>query len=104
MCKRAPALVYEAMECHGGNGYTEEWPMARMYRQAPLNSIWEGSGNVICLDVLRALQHEPADTVRVFFDEVGKAKGADARLDAALKVRGGVPVRHAAWGACVACW
>ena len=86
MCKRAPGLVYESMECLGGNGYTEEWSMARLYRQAPLNSIWEGSGNVICLDVLRALAHEHPDTVTVFFDEVGKAKGADPRLDASLKV------------------
>jgi len=50
---------YEAMECHGGNGYAEEWGMARLFRQSPLNSIWEGSGNVICLDVLRAMAREP---------------------------------------------
>lgn len=60
ICKRAPLVAYEAMECHGGNGYVEEGPMPRLFRQSPLNAIWEGSGNVICLDVLRALQREPA--------------------------------------------
>ena len=59
VCKTAPALVYEAMECLGGNGYVEEAPLARLYREAPLNGIWEGSGNVICLDALRSLQREP---------------------------------------------
>jgi putative acyl-CoA dehydrogenase len=86
VCKRAPGVVYEAMECHGGNGYTEEWGLARMYRQAPLNSIWEGSGNVICLDVLRALEKEP-HSVAVFFKELGTARGAHPKLDAAVKVR-----------------
>lgn len=60
LCRRLPALVVEAMECLGGNGYVEEAPLARLYREAPLNGIWEGSGNVICLDVLRSLQREPA--------------------------------------------
>merc|ERR1719237_217194 len=59
VCKRAPIVTYEAMECHGGNGYVEEGPMARLFRQSPLNAIWEGSGNVICLDVIRALSREP---------------------------------------------
>ena len=59
VCKRAPHVVTEAMECHGGNGFVEPNPMARLYREAPLNSIWEGSGNVICLDVLRTLQKHP---------------------------------------------
>ena len=59
-CKTAPALVYEAMECLGGNGYVEENPLPRLYREAPVNAIWEGSGNVMCLDVLRALASEPA--------------------------------------------
>ena len=58
LCKRLPALVAEAMECLGGNGYVEEAPLARLYREAPLNGIWEGSGNVICLDVLRSIQRE----------------------------------------------
>jgi len=59
ICKTAPALVYEAMECLGGNGYVEESMLPRLYREAPVNAIWEGSGNVMCLDVLRALAHEP---------------------------------------------
>ena len=59
LCKRLTWFVAEAMECHGGNGYVEENPIARLYREAPLNGIWEGSGNVICLDVLRALNKEP---------------------------------------------
>jgi putative acyl-CoA dehydrogenase len=59
LCKRAPTVVAEALECLGGNGYVEESLLPRLYRQAPLNAIWEGSGNVQCLDVLRALQREP---------------------------------------------
>ena len=58
ICKGAPALIYEAMECLGGNGYVEEGVLARLYREAPVNAIWEGSGNVVCLDVLRALSQE----------------------------------------------
>jgi putative acyl-CoA dehydrogenase len=58
LCKTAPAFIYEAMECLGGNGYVEEAPLARLYREAPVNAIWEGSGNVMCLDVLRALARE----------------------------------------------
>jgi putative acyl-CoA dehydrogenase len=60
VCKTAPAFIYEAMECLGGNGYVEEAPLARLYREAPVNAIWEGSGNVMCLDVLRALAREGA--------------------------------------------
>ncbi len=59
VCKRNPPFVYEALECHGGNGYVEESPMPRLFRESALNSIWEGSGNVMCLDVLRAMKHEP---------------------------------------------
>jgi putative acyl-CoA dehydrogenase len=81
--KRLPNLVYEAMECHGGPGYVEESYLPRLYREAPLNSIWEGSGNVICLDVLRALTREPA-AGDAFIDEAEAARGADPRLDAAL--------------------
>ena len=58
MCKAAPGFIYEALECLGGNGYVEEGMLARLYREAPLNAIWEGSGNVMCLDVLRALARE----------------------------------------------
>ena len=57
------------MECHGGNGFAEDWGMARLYRQAPLNSIWEGSGHVICLDVLRAMAREP-ESIAAFMAEV----------------------------------
>jgi putative acyl-CoA dehydrogenase len=83
VCKRTPALVGEALECLGGNGYVEESGLPRLYREAPLNSIWEGSGNVNALDVLRALAREPA-TVDAFFAEVELASGADGRLDAAV--------------------
>jgi putative acyl-CoA dehydrogenase len=63
VCKRAPAFVYEAMECLGGNGYVEESLLPRLYREAPVNAIWEGSGNVMCLDVLRALTQDGAQAV-----------------------------------------
>jgi putative acyl-CoA dehydrogenase len=81
VCKRGPGHAAEALECLGGNGYTEEWPLARVYREQPLLSVWEGSGNVIALDVLRALARTPA-ALGVFLDEVELASGADARLDA----------------------
>jgi putative acyl-CoA dehydrogenase len=83
VCKRTPALVGEALECLGGNGYVEESGMPRLYREAPLNSIWEGSGNVNALDVLRVLAKEPA-AVEAFVAEVEIARGADGRLDAAM--------------------
>jgi len=79
-CKRASAFVHEALECHGGNGFIEEHPMARLYREAPLNGIWEGSGNLIALDVLRALRKEP-EALDAVLDEVGLARGSDDRLD-----------------------
>ncbi len=65
VCKAAPQLVYEAMECLGGNGYVEEWPLARAYREAPVNAIWEGSGNVMALDVLRAAARAPDAATQV---------------------------------------
>jgi len=80
--KRAPAFAAEALECLGGNGYVEESGMPRLYREAPLNSVWEGSGNVIALDVLRALGKEPG-AGDALMGEVAAARGADARLDAA---------------------
>ncbi len=80
-CKRAPNHCFEALECHGGAGYVEESGMPRMYREAPLASIWEGSGNVISLDVLRALTRSPR-SLEVYFGEVELARGADRRLDA----------------------
>jgi putative acyl-CoA dehydrogenase len=82
-CKRAIALVAEALECLGGNGYVEESIMPRLYREAPLNSIWEGSGNVNALDVLRAMGREP-ESVTAFLSEVDEARGSDARLDRAV--------------------
>jgi putative acyl-CoA dehydrogenase len=81
-CKRAPSHAVEALECLGGNGYVEESGMPRLYRESPLGSIWEGSGNVQCLDVLRAMAKNPA-SVEAFFAEVEEARGADQRLDAA---------------------
>jgi putative acyl-CoA dehydrogenase len=84
VCKRQPPLVAEALECLGGNGYVEESIMPRLFRESPLNGIWEGSGNVICLDVLRAMFKAP-HSLDAFRDEVARAAGADARLDAAVK-------------------
>src|SRR4051812_32806598 len=83
ICKRGPSVAAEALECLGGNGYVEDFPMARLYREAPLNSIWEGSGNVNALDVLRALAREP-QALEAFFAEVSAAEGADRRLDEAV--------------------
>lgn len=79
-CKRAPQFVAEALECHGGNGYVGDHLMERLYREAPLNGIWEGTGNVVCLDVLRSMQREP-DTIEAFLSEVAKGRGANAQLD-----------------------
>jgi len=81
--KRLPNHVFEAMECLGGGGYVEESAMPRLYREAPVNSIWEGSGNVICLDVLRAMARAP-DSLDAFFAELDAARGGDRRLDAAV--------------------
>ncbi len=81
--KRGPNVAAEALECLGGNGYVEESGMPRLYREAPLNSVWEGSGNVNALDVLRALGKEPA-SVEAFFAEVALADGLDPRLDDAV--------------------
>ena len=79
-CKRAPAVVAEALECHGGNGFIEDHLMARLYREAPLNGIWEGTGNVMCLDVVRAIRREPA-CIEVFLAVLRQDRGADADLD-----------------------
>lgn len=83
VCKRGSTHAAEALECLGGNGYVEDSGMPRLYREAPLLSIWEGSGNVAALDVLRALGKEPA-ALDAFFAEVETAAGADHRLDAAV--------------------
>jgi putative acyl-CoA dehydrogenase len=80
ICKRAPTVVAEAMEVLGGNGYVEESALPRLYREAPLNSIWEGSGNVMCLDVQRAAQREPA-ALDALFAELAHSRGGNARLD-----------------------
>ncbi len=83
VCKRAPVHAAEALECFGGNGYVEESGMPRLYREAPLSSIWEGSGNVAALDALRAMGRQP-ESVAAFFAEVEQAAGGDARLDDAV--------------------
>lgn len=82
VCKRQPTVVGEALECLGGNGYVEESIMPRLFRESPLNGIWEGSGNVICLDVLRAIAREP-QALEAFLAELDSTAGADERLDAA---------------------
>jgi putative acyl-CoA dehydrogenase len=81
--KRAPQFVFEALECLGGNGYIEESIMPRLYREAPVNSIWEGCGSVICLDVLRAIGREP-ESLQALMAEISAARGADRRLDGAI--------------------
>lgn len=83
ICKRAPSHVYECLETLGGNGYVEESLMPRLYREAPVNSVWEGSGNVICLDVLRALTNEP-ETAVVLLDEIKQVAGQNKELDAQI--------------------
>ncbi len=83
ICKRTPPLVAEALECLGGAGFVEESPLPRLYRESPLNSIWEGSGNVICLDVLRAVAKEP-EVLEVVRAEIRLGIGADRRFDAAV--------------------
>ena len=80
VCKRGPVHTAEALECFGGNGYVEDSRMPRLYREAPLLSVWEGSGNVAALDTLRAIGKQP-DALEAMFDEFDLASGADARLD-----------------------
>ncbi|MFG2005477.1 acyl-CoA dehydrogenase family protein [Spirillospora sp. NPDC048911] len=84
ICKRAPGHAAEALECLGGNGYVEESGMPRLFRESPLNGIWEGSGNVAALDVLRAMAKEP-QVIEAFFTEIEQASGADPRLDEAVR-------------------
>jgi putative acyl-CoA dehydrogenase len=81
VCKRTPPAVFEALECHGGGGYVEESVVARLYREAPINSVWEGSGNVICLDALRAMARDPASLEALRW-EFAAARGTDRRYDA----------------------
>ena len=80
LCKRSMSFVGEALECLGGNGYVEEFPMARLYRETPVNSIWEGSGNIIALDVLRVLDKAP-ETLTELLHEIRKTHSSDSRLD-----------------------
>jgi putative acyl-CoA dehydrogenase len=82
VCKSAPGFLYEAMECLGGNGYVEEGPLARHYREAPVNAIWEGSGNVMCLDVLRALSREADAASTVLRELTGQTQGLSGASDA----------------------
>jgi len=81
ICKRAPGHAYEALECLGGSGVMEDGPMPRLYREAPVNAIWEGSGNVQCLDIARAIERSP-QTLEAYFAEVSAVKGESAALDA----------------------
>ena len=83
VCKRGPIHAGEALECFGGNGYVEESRMPRLYREAPLMSVWEGSGNVAALDSLRAIARQP-ESLEVFRQEVKAASGSDRRLDQAM--------------------
>jgi len=86
ICKAAPGFIYEAMECLGGNGYVEETPLARLYREAPVNAIWEGSGNVMCLDVLRALSRDGEAAHAVLSDLVQQCNGLPGAKEAAAFV------------------
>jgi putative acyl-CoA dehydrogenase len=79
LCKRLPAITAEAMECLGGGGYVEEAPLARFFRESPLNGIWEGSGNVVCLDVLRSMQKSP-ESVAALLEEIAAAAAGDPML------------------------
>ncbi|MBL7684872.1 MAG: acyl-CoA dehydrogenase family protein [Deltaproteobacteria bacterium] len=90
ICKRTPSMIYEALECFGGNGFIEESMMPRLYREAPLNSVWEGSGNVISLDVVRAALREP-ESLKALLDEIERATGKNSSFDSyfsALKKEG----------------
>ena len=79
VCKNLRGFAFEAMECLGGNGYVEDWPLARLYREAPINAIWEGSGNIMCLDVQRALRSNPEALERVL-DQCPLASSAERAL------------------------
>jgi putative acyl-CoA dehydrogenase len=94
VCKRGAPFAAEALECLGGNGYieTQEAPVAQFYRDIQLGTVWEGSGNVIALDVLRAIAREP-ESLDAFMAECEAARGADARLDAHLDATRAAPAR-----------
>lgn len=80
-CSRAPAIASEALQCHGGNGFIEENPMARLFRESPLNSVWEGTANMMCMDVRRAMQRDP-NTRAAVMDELADVRGQSAQFDA----------------------
>ena len=86
VCKNAPGFLYEAMECLGGNGYVEEGILARHYRESPVNAIWEGSGNVMCLDVLRALSREPDAAATVLQALAGETRGLSGAADTVASI------------------
>ncbi|MFA7506489.1 MAG: acyl-CoA dehydrogenase family protein [Burkholderiaceae bacterium] len=83
-CSRAPSIANEALQCHGGNGFIEENPMARLYREAPLNSVWEGTANMMCMDVRRAMSRDPR-TVDALLQELAPLAGQDPRFDALVR-------------------
>jgi putative acyl-CoA dehydrogenase len=83
LCKRNPVFTFEAMECLGGNGFVEDGPFGRLFRESPLNGIWEGSGNVICLDVLRSVEREP-ESLTALLGEIRAAAPENAQLKAML--------------------
>jgi len=87
VCKTAPALVYEAMECLGGNGYVEEDGFPLLYREVPVNAIWEGSGNVMCLDVLRVIEREPEILEQVLAELAGLAAGESRLTAASIRIK-----------------
>jgi putative acyl-CoA dehydrogenase len=89
VCRRAPAVAAEVLEVHGGNGFIEDHCIARLYREAPLNGVWEGAGNVICLDVMRAIGRAPESAVALRA-EIARAKGMHPALDAALRALNGM--------------
>jgi putative acyl-CoA dehydrogenase len=98
VCKTAPALAYEAMECLGGNGYVEEGTLARLYREAPVNAIWEGSGNVMCLDVLRAFDREAVasrEVLALLKRETLELPGAAATVQVIEKILDSAPADDA---------
>ncbi len=84
-CSRAPSIAFEALQCHGGNGFIEENPMARVYRESPLNSVWEGTANMMCMDVRRAMMRDPR-TVDALFDDVRPVATQDSRFAALLQM------------------
>src|SRR5207302_4034925 len=95
ICKSAPCFIYEAMECLGGNGYVEEAPLARLYREAPVNAIWEGSGNVMCIDVLRALVRDGEAAHAVIEDLARATAGLPGAVEAAAFIVKALSARDA---------